>query len=984
LHGGFLERLEDRRLLAIVATFDDGVLTFTGDSSNNQLTIAANNAESSEVGFSSSTDDPIVLVGATNPQQSVTGIIVELGDGTNDSLTIHGSSSADTISVDGTTLSFISALALDVAYTLSSVENLMIDGQDGNDAISASGASVSGDLSFSGGPGADALSVAGPFLAGSLTVEDFDGDDVELSGTSLAAVTTHGDQTFDVPVTLIADTTLAGNDISLNSTVNSAVASRSLEVRTHSAGVTTFGGSIGGTFALASITTNADGTTRINGRSITTIGDQHFGENAIIDDRFNFPTSLTSIAGAVRFDGTLNSFQHHEESLEIDAAVETVFNGEVGTAPNGVLRSFTTNANAANGAGVTRINGGAIFTVGNQRFGENVTLDAADNSTTLSAHGASSVWFEATINSWQHSEEDLQIFAGSGVSLDGVVGGAAGGRLDDLHVEAGNFINLQQINVTGTAALLAAAGAVGGVFDAAVDVIATRLIASSDDGIGLDTTIERLTIIGSFRGVGIDETDDLIVESVIANETVDLRAGGAIREDADAAADVTAPSLILQAGGGIDLDTAVNNVIARNDGSGDILIDEVHGLKVTLANNASGNIRIVATGGAMNITSANSTGSFICGTGESSSAGDNLSISGQVTARSFVTLVAGDNITLGANSDVRSTDAFVYMKTDALDLDAAGGTTLLLGLLRGNNALQYPLVVEGGVDNDLFSIQRLPQSPIAILARGGLLDNTFVVFTEAADDIRVFATIVDLVGRQGIEITYVDNEQLDLLTLGGDDKIFVRMPEPIHGILAGIIRMTTGAGDDSLVINGSLLNDVIRVASYTSDKSYRFQVRGDTGETECLQVFGFLGNDIIENSAPIAALLDGGSGQDAITGSDHSLHPVTGAEVYDVIFGGADADSLFDPFLGQSGLSGRAGNDFIYADHDYNLGAPASAMSDGDGVSGGLGSDSIVSLGTDLIRRGSDDFVSSLVPAEITGLLQAGLAKKCAKPIRRD
>ncbi|MEX2142136.1 MAG: hypothetical protein WD894_22910, partial [Pirellulales bacterium] len=320
------------------------------------------------------------------------------------------------------------------------------------------------------------------------------------------------------------------------------------------------------------------------------------------------------------------------------------------------------------------------------------------------------------------------------------------------------------------------------------------------------------------------------------------------------------------------------------------------------------------------------------------------------------------------------------------------------------NALQYPVVAEGDLQDDTFSIQKLPQSAIAILARAGTLDNTFIVLTDAAEDVRVFATIVDLAGQSPgganpIEITYVDNEQLDLVTLGGDDKIFVQMPEPAHGVLANIIRMTTGAGEDSLKINGSTLSDVIRVNSYTNDGRYRFQVRGDTGETECLQVFGFLGNDLIENSAPIAALLDGGNGQDAITGSDFSIHPVTGAEIYDVIFGGGDADSIFDPVTGRAGLSGRAGNDFLYADHDYNLGAPVLTIADGDIVNGGLGMDVIIALGGDSIQRDSGDFQSDVVVGQGLGLsvndflfaqlvspsaaninqqLQAGLAKHCA------
>jgi hypothetical protein len=283
------------------------------------------------------------------------------------------------------------------------------------------------------------------------------------------------------------------------------------------------------------------------------------------------------------------------------------------------------------------------------------------------------------------------------------------------------------------------------------------------------------------------------------------------------------------------------------------------------------------------------------------------------------------------------------------------------------------------------------------LGRAGTLDNTFIVLTDNPEDIRVFATIVDLAGQSPggvnpIEITYVDNEQLDLVTQGGDDKVFVQMPEPTHGILANIVRMTTGAGDDSLKINGSTLDDSIRVASYTNDPNYRFQVRGDTGETECLQVFGFTGNDIIENSAPIASLLDGGNGRDFITGSDNSVQPAAGTEVYDVIFGGGDADTFF----------GRAGNDFLYADHDYNLGTPVLTIADGDVVNSGTGVDVIIALGADSVQRNANDFEADIIVGQGLGLsindflfaqlltpnaanvsqqLQAGLAKKCAMPI---
>jgi hypothetical protein len=347
------------------------------------------------------------------------------------------------------------------------------------------------------------------------------------------------------------------------------------------------------------------------------------------------------------------------------------------------------------------------------------------------------------------------------------------------------------------------------------------------------------------------------------------------------------------------------------------------------------------------------------------------------------------------------------MKTDAASVDPAGGTLILLGALEGDNSLQYPLVSEGDAGDDLFSIQKMPQSPIAILGRGGALDNTFAVFSDAAEKFDVFATIVDMPdqspgGVNPIEITYVDNEQLDLVTMGGNDDVFVQMPEPAHGILANIVRTSTGAGDDSLKLNGSTQGDIMRVNSYTPDPNYRFQVRGDTGETERLQLFGFLGNDILENSAPVSSLLDGGSGLNAIMGSDFAIHPVTGVELCDVIFGGASADAMLDPLTGLQGVRARGGRDFIFVDHDFNRASPVLTFADGDVVSGGRGSDVIIALGADTILSEPGDFESDVIigqglglsindflfaqlltptPQNIMAQLQAGLSKPSAMPI---
>src|SRR5205807_2475702 len=87
------------------------------------------------------------------------------------------------------------------------------------------------------------------------------------------AVTTTGAQTYNDVVTLGAATVITGVGNTFTSTVNGA---QTLTV--NDSGTTTFGGVVGGTTALASLTTNAGGTTNITGGAINTTGAQTYND----------------------------------------------------------------------------------------------------------------------------------------------------------------------------------------------------------------------------------------------------------------------------------------------------------------------------------------------------------------------------------------------------------------------------------------------------------------------------------------------------------------------------------------------------------------------------------------------------------------------------------------------------------------------------------------------------------------------------------
>ena len=121
--------------------------------------------------------------------------------------------------------------------------------------------------------------------------------------TSLAGNVTAADAVnFNDDVNLTGDVTVlsTNNDaVSFGGTVNGAQA---LQVNT--TGATTFGGAVGGATALTSLTTNAGGTTQIDGASVTTSGDQIYGDTVIAPGAL----ALTSTAGSITAASPGNDF----------------------------------------------------------------------------------------------------------------------------------------------------------------------------------------------------------------------------------------------------------------------------------------------------------------------------------------------------------------------------------------------------------------------------------------------------------------------------------------------------------------------------------------------------------------------------------------------------------------------------------------------------------------------------------------------------
>ncbi|MFM8415397.1 MAG: beta strand repeat-containing protein [Planctomycetota bacterium] len=178
-------------------------------------------------------------------------------------------------------------------------------------------------------------------------------------------------------------------------------------------GTTTFGGAVGGTMALASITTDAGGTTRIDGGSVKTYaGGQTYGDAVLLGAN----TTLTAgNSGMIRFANSIDG----GFTLAANTQGETGFDGAVGgTTP---LVSLATDA-----GGTTAISGGSIKTSGlaGQVFGDAVTLG---DDATLTADSLGAVTFASTVDGFRRLVVNT---AG-----DTTFGGAVGGTDPLAHVE---------------------------------------------------------------------------------------------------------------------------------------------------------------------------------------------------------------------------------------------------------------------------------------------------------------------------------------------------------------------------------------------------------------------------------------------------------------------------------------------------------------------------------------------------------------------
>ncbi len=277
---------------------------------------------------------------------------------TGGSVTVTGSLTAQAL----TTVGAACAVSLNGGGTVTNLTTFSISGALtlGNDA---------GDsLTFTGG--VTALLPSGINVAGTVATGLGAGQNISLGDGDTGVV--------------LSDTSIlsagAGN-ITLGGTVNGNPG-----LTLNSTGSTTLSAAIGGITPLASLTTNAVGTTALNGGSLRTTGPMTFGDAVTL----GADTILNSGGGVILFSTTFNAGNHDLILAAGIAAGTTTFTGAVSnlgdgfgpalTVSNGVTGLVRFSNTLAGASGIQAAN------AGNQvRFDGNVTLGNGDTGTSIAA-----------------------------------------------------------------------------------------------------------------------------------------------------------------------------------------------------------------------------------------------------------------------------------------------------------------------------------------------------------------------------------------------------------------------------------------------------------------------------------------------------------------------------------------------------------------------------------------------------------------------
>ncbi len=388
---------------------------------------------------------------------------------------------------------------------------------------------------------------------------------------------------------------------------------------------TAFHGRVGNTDALATLQTDAVGTTTIN-TDVVTGATLDFNDDVVV----GVDTTLT---GTTTVDFAENVDSEAAEANDLTVNTPTVVFGDgVGTAAGGELGTLTLNLGDAGAAGnalntAEQFEGATLVVKTRNDAGAGVTMNNAAND------------FD-TLTLLARNQADNDDAAGALVYRDADEVAVASVRTDStLNLQTGGAItDTGALDVAGATTLAAGAGNHIELNTATNDFGGAVTITSGNNVTLVDAGALELAASTVSGDLDVDTGGDLTLSGTVdvTGNEANFNVTGAVVDNNGAGNDVVATDLVLRATTGIasgtTLETAVSNLAAINTTSGNIQI----------ANNVGGLLTIGTLDGVTGVTNADPTPS-----------GGTIVITNAspLTVSSAVTDSAGGDITLTATND---------------------------------------------------------------------------------------------------------------------------------------------------------------------------------------------------------------------------------------------------------------------------------------------------------------------------------------------
>jgi filamentous hemagglutinin family protein len=535
--------------------------------------------------------------------------------------------------------------------------------------------------------------------AGSVTV----GDQAALNGGTIA---TTADQNYNASVTLGADTTLSGVNVTL-----AGVAGGGNDLAVNASGTTTFGGAVA---AVDSLTTDAAGNTVINqavNASSITLNDIAALNGGLIstvfDQAYNRPVTLgadTTLAGVnVTFGSSVTGAGG---DLTVNASGLTTFGGVVGgvdalltDAPGNTVINQVVNAGSVTLNDLAALNGGTVTTSGSQTYNAAVTLGAdttLNNTTVAFGSTVDGAGNDLTLN----SSGDIALNGSTIVNVDRFRTTAPGSTtLNGGALSANTLIDIGDQLILGADTLLSAGNVtLAGVTGAGRDLNVNASGATTFNGVvsgvdALTTDAAGNTVINqAVNATSVTLNDAAALNGGTITTVADQNYNATVTLGADTTLSGANVALAGIAGGGRNLDVNASGASIFNG-----VINGVNALTTDAAGNTVINQAVNAGSVVFNDTVSLNGGTITTAGNQNYNATATLGVDTTLSGANVrLTGITGAGRDLTVNAFGTTTFDGAINGVDDLVTDAAGNTVINQAVNAGSVTVNDAAALNGG------------------------------------------------------------------------------------------------------------------------------------------------------------------------------------------------------------------------------------------------------------------------------------------------